>query len=192
MFRTILPVSLVAILATGCDSDCADASRANGTYAMWHSVTNVGQGGTATVSENYPSYLVFVNGWSKWKIKASTTSGSLNTDITDVADTQGDYNEADPITQPFSGSVTASDDNCNAFAVHFEGDFDTTASTTHTFVYDADLVFSGEHVSGTFTYTDTFTGTDGDGNTISGALDKASGEVSGTLQLDDFDADFAE
>lgn len=192
MLRTILPVSLVAILATGCDSDCADASRVNGTYAMWHSVMNVGEGGEATVSENYPSYQMFINGWSKWKVKANTTSGSLNTDITDVADAQGDYNEEAPTTQPFAGTLTVTETNCNAFNFALSGQFGTTSHTTHTFEYAADLVFSGEHVAGTFTYTDSFSGTAEDGSAVTGMLENASGEVSGTLQIDDFDTGFGE
>lgn len=192
MFRTVLPISLVALLASGCDSDCSDAARVNGTYAMWHHVQNVGADGTATVSEGYPSYQMFVNGWSKWKVKASTTSGALSTDITDVAEAQGDYNDGAPTTQAFTGTLAVTETNCNAFNFHIEGEFDTTVDTTHAFVYDADLVFSGDHVAGTFAYTDSFTGTADDGSAVSGKLENATGEVSGTLQFDDFDTGFSE
>lgn len=192
MLRTIVPVSLIALLSSGCDSDCADAARVNGTYAMWHTVQNVGEGGAATVSEDYPSYQMFINGWSKWKIKASTIGGSLNADITDVAEYQGNYNEASPTTQAFSGALTLTETNCNAFNMRIEGEFGTTVDTSHTFVYDADLVFAGDHVAGTFSYSDTFAGTADDGSALSGAFENAKGEVSGTLQLDDFDTGFAD
>lgn len=192
MIRTILPVSLVVLLAAGCDSDCQDASRLNGTYAMWHSFTNVGAGGTVTPSEDYPSYTMFVNGWSKWKVKASTTGGSFNTDITDFEDEMGDKNEGTPSTQPFSGDLSVVEANCNAFTLHIEGTFETTVDTEHTFVYDADLLYTGDHLNGSFTYSDSYVGTAEDGSATSGQLDGATGEFNGTLQYDDFDADFTE
>lgn len=193
MLRTLVPVTLLALVAQGCDSDCADASRVNGTYAMWHSVQNVGEGGAAKVTDGYPSYVTFINGWSKWKVKASTTGGAFNTDITDVADEQGDYNDGDPTTQPFSGTLAVSETNCNAFNIVLEGQFGTTVNTTHTFTYEADLLFAGDHLAGTFTYSDTFSGTADDGSAVSGSLENAQGEISGTLQLDDaFDAGFSE
>jgi hypothetical protein len=190
MPRTLASVALVAVLASGCDSDCADASRINGTYAMWHTVQNVGGEGAAAVSEGYPSYVTFINGWSKWKLKASTTAGSFNVDVTDVADEQGDYNDGDPTTQPFSGTLTVSETNCNVMSVLLEGEFSTTVNTTHTFSYASEYVFAGDHLAGTFTYTDSFSGTADDGSAVSGGLENAEGEISGTLQLDEFETGF--
>jgi hypothetical protein len=188
MCRTILAASLLIAFTAGCDTDCADTSRLNGTYAMWHNVLNMGAAGTATVSEDYPAYQMFINGWSKWTIKASTSGGTFNTDILDVAEFQGDYNDSDPTTQAFAGTLTASDTNCNSEALHLEGEFNTTSGTVHTFTYDAETVYVGDHITGTFTYTDTYAGADGS----SGGLTGAEGELNGTLQVDGFDTGFSD
>ncbi|MDP2317304.1 MAG: hypothetical protein Q8P41_30755 [Pseudomonadota bacterium] len=191
MIRIALPLSLLALLSTGCDSDCADTSRVNGTYAMWHTVLNAGEGG-ATASENYPTYDVFINGWSKWKINWSAGSDTINADITDVAEAQSGPDGVVGTAQAFSGSLTSSAEDCNVFAMHIEGNFETTADTTHAFIYDADVVYMGDHLSGTYSYADTFTGTAEDGSSISGQLENATGEVSGTLQIDGFDTGFSD
>ncbi|MES2638276.1 MAG: hypothetical protein V4850_02310 [Myxococcota bacterium] len=196
MVRIVPPVSLfglaLALLASGCDSDCADSSRVNGTYAMWHTALNTGEGGGATVSENYPSYEVFINGWSKWKINWSSGTDTINADITDVAEPQSGPDGLVGTTQPFAGSLTSSADDCNVFAMHIEGNFETTSDTMHAFVYDASMVYVGDHLNGTFTYSDTFTGTAEDGTATSGMLENATGELSGTLQIDGFDTGFSE
>lgn len=192
MVRIVLPVSLIALLSTGCDSDCADTSRVNGTYAMWHAALNTAEGGGATVSENYPSYEVFINGWSKWKINWSAGTDAINADITDVGEAQSGPDASAGTTQPFSGTLTSSADDCNVFAMHIEGNFETASDTTHAFVYDADVVYVGDHLNGTFTYSDTFTGTAEDGTAVSGMLESATGELSGTLQIDTFDTGFSE
>jgi hypothetical protein len=193
MVRPLVFAALILPLATGCDSDCADASRVNGTYAMWHTVLNAGTDGTATVSEDYPSYQMFINGWSKWKITWASGGGTINADITDVAEAQGNYNESAPTSQAFEGTLASSDSNCNMFDLHLEGDFATTVDTVHTFVYDSQLTYMGDHLSGSFTYTDTYTGTAEDGSSTSGGLDGATGDVYGTLQTDsEFDTGFDE
>ena len=192
MCRIIFAASLSIVFLAGCDSDCADTARLNGTYAMWHSVQNMGPAGTATVSDNYPSYQMFINGWSKWTIKASTSGGTFNTDILDVAEFQGDYNDDAPATQAFAGTLTASDTNCNAMTLHLEGAFSTTSGSDHIFTYDAEALYVGDHLTGTFSYADTFTGTAEDGSEISGALEGATGDLNGTLQVDGFDTGFSD
>ncbi|MDP2306347.1 MAG: hypothetical protein Q8P18_10000 [Pseudomonadota bacterium] len=202
MVRTAPPASSIALLSTallstvllgtGCDSDCVDTSRVNGTYAMWHTTLNTAEGGDATVSESYPSYDVFVNGWSKWKINWSAGSDTINADITDVAESQSGPDAVVGTTQSFAGSLTSSADDCNTFAMHVEGSFETRADTTHAFMYDANVVYVGDHLNGTFTYSDTFTGTAEDGSAVSGMLENATGELSGTLQIDGFDTGFSE
>jgi hypothetical protein len=192
MSRVLLCALALAPVLTGCDSECVDAARLDGTYAMWHSVQNMGDGGTATVSDDYPSYQMFINGWSKWKVKASTSAGTFNADITDVAEFQGDYNDGGATTQAFAGTLTASEKNCNALTVVIEGEFDTSVGTTHAFTYEAEMLFTGEHLAGRFSYADSYTGTDDAGAAVSGALTDAQGELSGTLQVDDFDTGFAD
>jgi hypothetical protein len=162
----------------------------NGTYAIWHTVDNTSDG--AVVSEGYPSYGVFVNGWSKWKINWAAGSETLSADITDVAEAQsGSEAEVGP-TQTFSGSFVRSEADCNAFAMHLDGVFDGTSGSSHLFVYDAELVYMGDHLNGTFAYTDTFTASAADGSALSGGLTGATGELKGILQIDSFDTGFSE
>jgi hypothetical protein len=192
MVRALFLATLLSTLA-GCDSDCADTSRINGTYAMWHTVLNAGADGGATADEGYPSYQVFINGWSKWKITWSSGSGTVNADITDIAEYQGDFNDGSTTSQSFEGTMAENDDNCNTFTLHLTGDFETTVDTVNSFTYDATMAYMGDHVAGTFTYTDTYTGTAEDGSPTSGGLSGASGDLSGTLQTDGkFDTGFAE
>ena len=95
-------------------------------------------------------------------------------------------------TQPFSGSLVSSAEDCNAFTMHIEGNFETVSSSVHAFVHDAEVVYMGDHLNGTFAYTDTFTGTAADGTALSGGLANATGEVQGTFQFDGFDTGFSE
>lgn len=179
-------LALLVIMLTACDTDCEDASRINGTYATWHTVLNSSD---VDKSEGYPSYQMFFNGWSKWDITWQSSGGGLQADITDVAELQGDMNTlGEPATQTFSGKLTSADDNCNVFVMDLEGNFETTVGTNHTFVYHSDLVFMGDHLSGTFTYDDSYTGADD----TSGEIANVKGEVSGTMQDDTFDTGFIE
>ncbi len=184
MIRALAILALVAPLAAGCGSDCADATRVNGTYAMWHSITNLAADeGGASVNADYPSYQVFANGWSKWKLTYQSADGTLNADITDVAEVQGDFNEGGALAQSYAGTLTSAEDNCNVFALHLEGDFETSADTVHTFVYDATLVYLGDHLNGTHAYSDTYVSSL-DGSTNTGGLTGAEGDANGTLQVE--------
>lgn len=181
----MLPL-LLALIA-GCDSDCEDASRLNGEYAMWHSVLNANQEGGATMDEAYPSYEVFVNGWSRWDLTWSASGGTFAAAISDVAELQSGGEATTPVT--YDGTLTSRDDNCNAFDLALTGQFEAASGTTHDFAYTAELVYYGDDVAGHFTYEDTWSGADG----ASGALTGAAGDVYGVLQTDGaFDTGFTE
>jgi hypothetical protein len=174
-------LTLTIALLAGCDADCDDTTRLNQTWAMWHAPLDATGGITA--DENYPTYQVFSNGWSKWKIAWSQDAANVDVEITDAAERQGNLNTGAPAAQKFSGQLLASEDNCNALVLDLTGEFETTSGTRHAFDYTANLVYYGEHLAGTYTYSDTWTSED-----TSGAMSEIHGDVRGTAE--DADAGF--
>jgi hypothetical protein len=176
---------------TACTSECDDATRMNGTWAFFHAVGNVGAEGSATVDEAYPSYEVFVNGWTRWEI-AWSAAQTVTVRLTDVAERQGDYGTG--TEQTFQGTMVSSEANCNRVRLDLEGTWATVSGSAHAFTYGADLTFTGGGLSGTFDYSDTWTGTvDGEDGPeqVSGALEGATGEVRAAYQAEGFDTGFA-
>jgi hypothetical protein len=178
---------LFAALLPGCDADCQDTQRINGDFAVWHTVLNAGDG--ATFDENYPTYDIFVNGWSEWKITWQAGAGTMNVDIADRNERAS--LQTPPSLESFTGTLTTGDDNCNAFDMETSGDYTSAVGTVHSFSYTAHVVLAGDHYNGTFIYDDTYTGTDAEGNPISGGLSGAEGTVEGVHQSDgSFDTGF--
>lgn len=187
-----MSVFLLAALV-GCDSDCEDASRIKGEYAMWHTVLNAGQDGGATMDEAYPSYDVFVNGWSRWNITWSAAGGTVQASVTDVLEIQSDGEADEAVEAQLAGTLVSQDDNCNVFDMALSGTYETAADTTHTFNYASRFVFYGDHIAGDYTYSDTWEGLDSTGAPTSGYLENAAGDMYGTLQTDGtFDTGFTE
>ena len=185
LFIVLLP------LLGGCSSECEDPTRINGTWAMFHAVQNLVEGG-ATVDDAYPTYEVIPNGWTRWEV-TWTAAGTATIRVTDAAERQGDYGgEAE---QTYVGTMASSEANCNALHLDVAGDWLAASGSTHTFSYAADLTFTGDGLAGTFAYDDTWTAsvTDDEGNAqdVSGALTGATGSVQGVLQTDGFDTGFA-
>ncbi len=179
------PLVLLLVLPAvgGCASECDDPTRIEGTWAVWHHLTNVGVDGGATVDEAYPSYEVFANGWSRWAITWSKGStGSI--EITDAAERAGAY--GDPIPQNFQVTMKAADDNCNRIALSFASEFATVSRTNHVFTYVADLTWTGDEFAGTYTYDDTWSG-----NGQTGALTGGVGELRAARQDEGFETGFA-
>jgi len=190
----------LALLLPACDTDCSDPGRINSTYAAFHTVLNVagsgvpadtGDGGDtgdtgddAAKTEDdggqarataYDSitYDVFVNGWSNWKITWAEGTGKLNVTAADAKERMGDPGDVTGQTFTWSGDLTAAEDNCNAFDLTVkDGQFTTSDETAHIFSYTAALVWQGEGMAGTYTYSDTFTSDEG-----GGSLTNARGEV---------------
>jgi hypothetical protein len=187
----------IAASLTACTSECDDATRVNGTWAFFHAVGNVGTEGGATVDENYPSYDVFVNGWTRWEI-AWSAAGNVTVRMTDAPERQGDYGAA--AEQTFQGTMISSEDNCNRVRLDLEGTWDGASGSQHAFTYGADLTFTGDGLAGAFAYSDTWSQTydtndTGDGSqvgqTVEGALTGATGEVRAAYQTEGFDTGFA-
>lgn len=181
-----MPTLLIALFA-GCDAECKDPTRLNDmTWAMWHVALDAS--GESSVDSNYPTYQVFSNGWSKWDLAWAQNGADVNVEITDAKERQGDLNDAIvPTTQSFTGQLLASEENCNALTLELEGDFETTSGTVHTFQYAADLVFTGEHLNGRYTYSDSYAG-----EGVTGQMSEVHGDVWGTAEDGggDFDTGF--
>lgn len=205
-----LSLALVVVpLAAGCDADCDDAGRANATWAMFHQILNAPPAAAldagkaeATMSENYVSvsYGIFANGWSRWDVTRNAGSGTASIVITDAPELQGEaYPDGIVKRQQFDDQPMKSvADNCNVFELDLSGDYPNPAGTTHTFEYKGTLTFLGDHLSGEFSYSDTFTGApdggaedSGGADVASGSIDGAVGEVTGTRSsADKFDTGF--
>ena len=178
------PLFLLALPFLGaCNSECGDPTRVNGTWAVFHQVVNIPVDDEASVDAGYPSYEMFVNGWSRWDLTWSA-AGNVTLAITDAAEAQGTYGEGGK--QSFLGTMNAAEGNCNTMQLAFAGDFVTASATTHAFDYLADLTFTGDQLSGTFAYTDTWTATGEDGGGLAGA----NGQMRAALQTDGFDTGF--
>lgn len=183
---------LLIALLTGCDADCENSSRISGDYAMWHTVLNVGEEGAAEVDDTYPSYEMFINGWSRWDLTWLAGSSTMNVEIRDVAERAG-TEQAAGVAQTYNGTLGAAKENCNLFEMGASGEFTAAGGTIHTFTYTSAVVFQGDGFSGSFTYEDSYSGFDSAGAAISGGLTGATGEVIGVLQAaDTFDTGFGE
>jgi hypothetical protein len=212
--------SLLAALG-GCDADCEDPGRINGDYAVFHDVLNVqgssgnsggddsggGSGGdsgdTATASakgaggnavvDGYDglSYSAPINGWTQWDMTWSPSTNKLAITASDAKEVMGDPGDALTTTFAWNGTLTPSEDNCNAFAMTVNGAWVTSQATTHNFNYKADLLWTGEGLSGTYTYSDSYV--IGDNPNPSGGITNATGEAVFVLQTDGkFDTGFFE
>lgn len=185
LFVVLLP------LLGACSSECDDPTRINGTWAMFHAVQNLGEGG-ATVDDAYPTYEVIPNGWTRWEV-IWTAAGTATLRVTDAAERQGDYGDAGE--QSYVGTMASTEGNCNALRLDFAGDWQAASGSVHAFTYAADVTFTGSGLAGTFAYDDTWTGTrvdaEGAAQDVSGALTGATGSVQGVLQADGFDTGFA-
>lgn len=179
-------LSMVALASlVGCASECDDRARVDGTWAVWHVLTNAApQGGAATRDPAWPAYEALVNGWTRWDMAWSEV-GVVTLQITDAAERQGELTDSAPTVQSYTGQLADGEDNCNRLALSFAGDWDTPSGETLTFTYAADLTFVGEGLNGTFRYDDTMASTGAAG------LSGATGEVTAVLQAPDtFDTGF--
>jgi hypothetical protein len=180
----------LALLLAGCDADCSDPARLNGTYAAFHTVLNAegepaeaedtadagkaaGGGGSATATDYEElTYAVFVNGWSKWELTWAASTGQLKVATVDAKERMGDPGEVTGEKFTWSGKLVEAEDNCNRFDLTVKGQFSTSESTDHLFTYSADLVWEGSGFAGTYAYSDSYSGP-----TSSGGLSNARGEV---------------
>jgi hypothetical protein len=158
-----LLLPLLAAAAAGCDADCRDAKRMDGTYAVWSTVTSTTEEIVGENLEEYPFEEVgLINGWSTWKLTYVPSNSTFQMEIDG---------------QPFTGDVLISDENCNAFNLSFTGVYETEVGTTHTLLWNGNLVYMGDHLGGTWTYNETWTG-----GGVTGTLIVPQGEFNGNIE----------
>jgi hypothetical protein len=175
------------------DGDTGDTGTANADDKA-EGASGTGTAGDNATADNYDglSYSTLINGWTQWDLTWSPTTGKLSVTAADSKEVMGDPGEALPTTFSWSGTLDADPTNCNAFTLTLaQAQWVTRSATTHTFSYEAHLLWTGEGMSGTYTYTDTYT--EGDSTEPAGGLTNAKGEVYFVLQTDGaFDTGFRE
>ena len=164
--RAALFLGLAALAATaGCDADCDDPSRIDGTYNVFSSVAASDQI-TGENVEFYPLEDAFFNGWSRWELKYIPSNDTFQLSLDD---------------QPFSATYSESAENCNTFTLDFQGTY-TTEVTSHDFVWSGELTYMGTHLGGTWSYQDAWSGTVGDdGENVNGSINVPAGELNANI-----------
>ncbi len=186
---------LLLPLLTGCDPDCSDFDRIDGTWAVWMTVDNVPREGSEdglTMSTDYPTEELFINGKTAWKVNYQPSSESMTVLMNDVLEPTDLPGESFVFTRvEIGGSLQQDPENCNVLNLAMEDSYkaSTTSftgeiltSSSHDFGFTARLVYAGDQLSGTFTYSDTMRGTDGDGVPFEGSITDASGTFIGTRE----------
>jgi hypothetical protein len=152
-----------AALAPGCDADCRDQKRMDGTWEVWSNVSGSADEVTGDNVEAYPFDSVgLINGWSTWTLTYVPSNSTFQMEIDG---------------QPFTGSYTESADNCNAFGLAFTGTYDTDVDTAHTLSWTGELVYMGDHLGGTWSYEDSWVG-----GGASGTLVVPAGELNANIE----------
>ena len=163
---TAWPLLLGLAAIAGCDSDCGNPSRIDGDYEVWSNA--VGDGVVFTGLEDDEAtrteilQAAFPNGASSWSITYVPANGKIDLVIDE--------------DQPFTATYEESPDNCNAFSMQFSGMFISEAGANHQFTWQGDLVYMGGEITGTFSYSDTWTHPDGQGS-----LEIPEGEIQAVL-----------
>lgn len=170
MRRFLLLSSLAAAFASGCDSECANSGRFDGQWAVWSYA--IGDGATFTgideaevVDRATVMQAAFPNGWSTWGMKYVPSDSAVALDVDG---------------QRFDAEYEEDAGNCNVFAMAFSGQYTSEVVVTHAFDWTGELTFMGDHLTGTFSYSDTWTSQDG----LSGTFEIPSGELVATFEGD--------
>lgn len=154
----------------GCTNECTDVDRISGTYEVFSSVTSH----SPEDPGDMPTYAPFYNGSSTWTLNYVPATGNFDL-LVDGQELESRY--------------LASDVNCNRFSLKIPngqwtadiselGDTGEHASD-HTIQFDADLIWQGSELSGTYSAVDDWSTTDGASGTL-----EAQGTISGTLVED--------
>ncbi len=163
-----LSLIFAVLVLPGCDADCADGNRLNGTYRVESNVSADDWGVTGwedgpMIAETEHLMGLFANGTSTWELRNLPASGGLLVTI----DGQG-----------FEAALTAAEDNCNRLGVEMEGAWTNPENgALHDFVWLADLLWSGDALSGSWSYEDQWLLED-----RSGTVFLPSGELQGSLR----------
>jgi hypothetical protein len=165
-WRAALAAAFLGSSVPACDPGCDPPSRIDGRYAAGSTVGDESQV-TGTNLDLYPMEDAFIDRFAEWDFtwRASASSFELTID-----------------GQPFTATYDENDpDDCSSFAMTIEGIYVTEAQTSHEFQWAGDLTYFGTHITGPFTYDDTWEDAVGTG----GSIHVPAGEMSASLLTDD-------
>ena len=155
-------VAFTALGVVGCEYDCDSPSRLDGMWAvMSESITPFSEV-TGTNVELYPKHLSFIEGWTEWDF--------------DYVPSQR-YFQLEIDGHPFNATFDQAPDRCNDFTLRIEGKW-VSEESTHDFLWMGDLSYYGTHVSGEFSYDDSWSWTDpSSGEQVSGVYHLPAGHI---------------
>ncbi len=164
-----LLLSVTPLWAAGCDADCGNPARLDGSYRVHENTTSV-DGWTVTGFDEDQTdeqttllYGVFANGLSTWDLKYVPADKGFRVTVDG---------------QQYDASYTPAQDNCNRFDLAFEGLWTNPENgATHQFTWDGQLVWTGDELGGSFVYEDAW-GLDGSTGTVT----IPDGEIRATLK----------
>ena len=143
--------ALAATLTAGCDPDCSSPGRIDGGYDTLARSTKdtwqvSGFSADGGVDEQLAQAALLaqlpLNGQRSWALKYVPGDDSYTLSIDD---------------QRVVAKATPSDDNCNQLALTAEGNFEGDEGSLHAFSLEADLLWTGDGLSGSFSYADAWT-----------------------------------
>lgn len=151
----------------GCSNECSDASRISGTYSVFSSVTNHDN----PEDSEMPTYAPFYNGEREWEFNYVAANSSFRILI------EG---------QELTAKYAAAEGSCNAFTLKTpstDWSSDNTAlgdtglqTSEHDVAWDANIIWQGDELSGTYTAIDSWETSRGDIGTLT-----VDGTISGSL-----------
>lgn len=154
----MLMISLALLI--GCEAECQSDTRMNGDYAVWSYVTAPTDELSGENLTEYPWPGMFFNGWSEWTLEFVSGQGSVKLEIDD---------------QPFTADFQRPPEDCRDFTLDFAGTYLTSAGSTHSFLWTGEMAYQGPHITGVWSYQDTWANTALD---QSGSVVVPEGEIS--------------
>lgn len=134
------------VLAGGCDPDCDDSRRVDGTYAAFHAIQNTGatdevvalggadsgdageaaaDEGNAQISGDYADYAygTLVNGWTRWTMTWVPSQEKARLEVIDAKERMGDVAEGDGsvVAHDFDAKLAAEEGDCAGFTMSMSG-----------------------------------------------------------------------
>lgn len=166
----LVAVALWGALAGGCDPDCSSPARIDGSYdALARSRTDRWQ-----VSGFDPDSGVEEQLAQAELLSQVPLNGPRALTLKYVPGDQSYTLTLDG--QRFVAQATPGKDNCNELALDLSGTFEGEAGSVHTFTVEGALLWTGDGLSGSYAYADTFVWGD-----RSGAVQLPDGELTADL-----------
>jgi hypothetical protein len=153
--RTMILLGPVLALLAACDSECDDPKRIDGQWAVFANATSSdwqvtgfteeerAAGDQAALLDN-----IFPNGWSTWDIRYTPGRDRYAIEIDG---------------QNFEADHTPDATSCNRIQLTMAGLYQAPEGSTHEFDMDAEVVWTGDELVGSFAYADAWTTDEKDG-----------------------------